>query len=249
LTANSPASAIEGPESGPSPGRVMAMAAHRPQLAARGRAPIRRAAMLALAAVGCGALLAAGGFAAFIAALDRKEPAVSENSDAVIVLTGGPERIEEAVEHLAAGRASRLLISGVHSATTPQKLLEIVPALKPHMRCCIDLGHDAENTVGNAAEARRWMKRKGFRSALVVTSNYHMPRAMLEFRRHMPGVKLTPAPVVTRHLRLRGLWRDPQLVKLLAIEYAKFGVASLRAGLTPPPRMEDIAGLPGRRGS
>jgi uncharacterized SAM-binding protein YcdF (DUF218 family) len=170
-------------------------------------------------------------------------------SDAVIVLTGGPERIGEAVEHLAEGRARRLLISGVNAGTAAWQIGEVVPAARPYLQCCIDLDRHAANTVGNAEEAARWMRARGYRSALVVTSNYHMPRAMLEFRRHMPDMRLTPAPVVTKHLKLKRLWLDPPLVRLLAIEYAKFVVAGLRAGLTPAPRMDDIAGLPDRRGS
>jgi uncharacterized SAM-binding protein YcdF (DUF218 family) len=195
-----------------------------------------------------GLVAPAGGFALFLRHLDRA-PAAPPRSDGIIVLTGGPERISEAVEHLAAGHAGRLLITGVHAATSGSRIADLTPLARTYLECCIDLDHRARNTVENAAEAARWMRSKGFRSALVVTADYHMPRAMVELARHIPEARLTPAPVVTEHLSLGRLWREPPLLRVVGVEYAKFLVASARAGLTGRPPSDDIAQLDGRRGS
>lgn len=201
------------------------------------------------AAMLAGPALLAIGFAVFLATLQYRETEIGGRADAIIVLTGGPERIGEAVDLLAAGHAGRLLISGVHASTSASDIAELAPAARNYLRCCIDLGHHARNTVGNAAEAERWMRARGFRSALVVTSNYHMPRAMVELVRHMPEARLVPAPVITARPIFSGLPRDPHHLRLLATEYLKFVVASARAGLTPRPRSDDIAGIGGRQGS
>jgi uncharacterized SAM-binding protein YcdF (DUF218 family) len=66
---------------------------------------------------------------------------------------------------------------------------------QPLVRCCLDLGHAAGDTVGNADEARDWAKTHQFRSLRVVTSRTHMPRALLEFRAQMPHLAISADPV------------------------------------------------------
>jgi uncharacterized SAM-binding protein YcdF (DUF218 family) len=211
-----------------------------------GRRGLRRVAVLCTAALLAGVF---GGFGVFVLMIERREQALLPQAEAVIALTGGVDRIADALEHLDAGRANRLLITGVHAGTSAQKIAELQPAAKKHLACCIDIGHKALNTVGNADEAARWMEGHRFTSALVVTSSYHMPRTMLELGRRMPNVRLHPAPVVSDRLKVSRLWDDPGLVKILALEYGKFIVASLRAGLTQPALPEDTASLRSRRGS
>jgi uncharacterized SAM-binding protein YcdF (DUF218 family) len=96
------------------------------------------------------------------------------------------------------------------------------------MACCVDLGHAAVNTTGNAIETKRWVTDQGFRSVIVVTSNYHMPRTMAELRRSMPDVALVPFPVVTDKMRSEAWWSSPPTAKLLFSEYLKYIVAQVR---------------------
>jgi 1-acyl-sn-glycerol-3-phosphate acyltransferase len=188
------------------------------------------------------------GFFVFLASLDRKEPASLARADGIVALTGGANRIPDAVEWLSNDRGKRLLISGVGASTSLEKLVQQTPPLKPWLGCCIDLDHIARNTVGNALETRRWATAKGYRSLIVVTSSYHMPRAMLELQRHMPGMQLIAAPVVTERLQVMDFWQDPQLLRTVAQEYAKFLVAYARARLTSPSASDDItASAPRRR--
>jgi uncharacterized SAM-binding protein YcdF (DUF218 family) len=187
------------------------------------------------------ALVLGGGFIAFVVSIDRREQAQVEKADGIVVLTGGSERIPDGVHWLERGQGERLLISGVGTQVNVERLAQHTPSLRRWLACCIDLGRDALNTVGNAQEARRWAKGKGYRSLLVVTSSYHMPRTLIEFGRYMPDVELIAAPVVTERLQDMDLLQDPRLVKTLAVEYTKFLVSYARARLTPHPASADIA--------
>jgi uncharacterized SAM-binding protein YcdF (DUF218 family) len=195
-----------------------------------------------------GILLAfAMGFLVFLLALDRKEPTDLARADGIVALTGGASRIPDAVEWLSHNRGQRLLISGVGASTSLERLVQQTPPLKPWLGCCVDLDHQARNTVGNALEARRWANAKGYRSLIVVTSSYHMPRAMLELQRHMPAMRLIAAPVVTERLQVMDFWQDPQLLRTVGVEYGKFLVAYARARLTTPAASDDITASDNRR--
>jgi uncharacterized SAM-binding protein YcdF (DUF218 family) len=196
---------------------------------------------LSVAGVMLLAVLFGAGFVAFVATIDRAEQSDLDKADGIVVLTGGPERIPDGLLWLERGQGERLLISGVATQVKVEKLAEHTPGLRRWLTCCVDVGRDALNTVGNAQEARRWARQRGYRSLLVVTSSYHMPRTLVEFGRHMPGVELIPAPVVTERLQDMALLHDPRLAKTLALEYTKFLVAYARARLTPPPASADIA--------
>jgi uncharacterized SAM-binding protein YcdF (DUF218 family) len=187
------------------------------------------------------------GFFAFVGGLDRKEPSALARGDAIVALTGGADRITDAIERLAHGSGGRLLISGVNANVSVQQMAHNAPGLKNWLRCCIDLDHQARNTVGNAEETRRWASAHGYRSLVVVTSNYHMPRALVELRRHMPDMTLIAAPVVTQRLQGLDYWTDIHLLKTLGQEYAKFVVAYARARLTSPASSDEITATTPRR--
>jgi uncharacterized SAM-binding protein YcdF (DUF218 family) len=202
----------------------------------------------ALTVGACGIVLAfALGFLLFLLNLDRKEPTDLARADGIVALTGGASRIPDAVEWLSHDRGKRLLISGVGVSTSLERLVQQTPPLKPWLGCCIDLDHQARNTVGNALEARRWAYAKGYQSLIVVTSSYHMPRAMLELQRHMPEMTLIAAPVVTERLQVMDFWQDPHLLRTVGLEYGKFLVAYARARLTTPAALDDITVSANRR--
>src|SRR5262245_8025060 len=180
------------------------------------------------------ALALAGGFWWFIRQMPVVEAAPARNADGIVVLTGGALRISDALELLASGHGQRLLISGVNRATRPDEIARLVPEHQRWFRCCVDLDHSATNTIGNAIETRRWVEERRFRSLIVVTANYQMPRAMAELGRGLPGVALVPYAVVSDRVRIDNWWDNPATARLLILEYLKYIVARSRMVLPHP---------------
>lgn len=181
----------------------------------------------------------AGGFAAFIFTLPSP-PAEEPAAEAIVVLTGGDDRIDAALTLLRDKRADRLLISGVHPATGRGALTRMHGGDKDAFDCCIDLGWEAQNTPGNAAEAARWAKAHGYRSLIVVTASYHMPRALLELGEQMDGVSLIPYPVTPAALAKPDAWQSPETITLIAGEYMKYVATQARIGGDKLLRMAGI---------
>lgn len=120
-------------------------------------------------------------FALFSVTLGRPA-AASASTDAIVVITGGKGRIEEGMKRLGAHRAQRMLIAGADPAVTKDDLAKRLGGRKALLDCCVDLGSESVDTRSNAEEAKRWLDAHGYRSFLLVTSDWHMTRAGYEFR-------------------------------------------------------------------
>lgn len=175
------------------------------------------------------------GFLAFAdEVVDTRAP-TDARADGIVALTGGTARIDGALQLLAEGRAGRLLISGVNPSVTPDILARTVGSGgRNAMQCCVDLGHDARDTVGNAAETRAWALDKGYGSLIVVTSDYHMARSMAELEKAMPETRLIAYPVSNPELHLARWWSDPDAFGLLVREYVKYLSTKVRLALVAP---------------
>jgi uncharacterized SAM-binding protein YcdF (DUF218 family) len=196
--------------------------------AARPRGRLRATVVATLAIVFVGAAV---GFIAFLAQLRGVEVQPARNADGIVVLTGGSSRVSDAMELLAAGFGKRLLISGVHPTNAASDISRSLPDNHSQLGCCVDLDRSADNTRSNSAETRRWVRERGFRSLIVVTSNYHMPRAIVELSHAMPDVALIPFSVVGDKWRDEPWWTSGTTVRLLLSEYAKYVAAELRVRL------------------
>ncbi len=174
---------------------------------------------------------AAVGFVAFLSQLRGVEIKPARNADGIVVLTGGSSRVSDAIELLASGYGKRLLISGVHPTNAARDISRSLPDNQSLLRCCVDLDRSAVNTRSNAAETRRWARERGFKSLIVVTSNYHMPRAIVELSHAMPDVTLIPFSVVGEKWRDEPWWTSGGTFRLLLSEYAKYIAAALRVRL------------------
>lgn len=183
---------------------------------------------LTMATAASGGVLLAGGFFWFVMSIPSEEVQLTRQADGIVVLTGAAARIPDAVELLAAERAKRLLITGVYRATSSREIGRITPLYSKYFSCCIDLDRSALNTYGNALQARRWAHEHNFMSLIVVTSNWHMPRAMAELAHQLPDVKLIAYPVISTTLKNDPWWSDLATARLLFSEYLKYLVAVVR---------------------
>jgi uncharacterized SAM-binding protein YcdF (DUF218 family) len=146
-----------------------------------------------------------------------------EAADAIVVLTGASDmRIKEGMRLLERRKGARMLISGVNREVKREELLPVTEGSKKLYECCVDLGYEAQTTLGNAYEVAEWAKAKGFDDLIVVTSDYHMPRSLLEIKAALPGVKLHAYPVATPTLDAREWWKSWRSSRVLIVEYSKY---------------------------
>ena len=150
-------------------------------------------------------------FALFTVTLGSPAPA-GATTEAVVVITGGKGRIEEGIKRLARHKAQRMLIAGADPAVTKEDLARLLKGKQALLDCCVDLGSESVDTRSNAEEAKRWLDAHGYRSVLLVTSDWHMRRAGYEFRNQLGRrYELTPDAVRT----------EPNLMTLFG-EYNKY---------------------------
>jgi uncharacterized SAM-binding protein YcdF (DUF218 family) len=178
-------------------------------------------------------LILAGGFFWFAWQIQTEEAPLGRGADGIVVLTGAASRIPDAIELLAAERGKRLLISGVHRDTRAKEIASLTPLYSKLFNCCIDLDRSALNTFGNAIETKRWAVEHNFNSLIIVTSNWHMPRAMAEMRHQLPQATLIPYPVISEKVRSESWWTDFETLRLLFAEYLKFIFAHARMRIDP----------------
>ena len=206
----------------------------------------RRLALLMLAIVA----LWLAALAIFVVASLRLTDDFAAATDAIVVPTGGRQRLETGVQLLAAGKAKKLFISGVNQRVDRAELLRALGPAAEQKSSCIELGHEADNTFGNAQETAEWMQREGYKSLRLVTSWYHIERGLLEFRRAMPGIVIVAHPVFAPHVDPEHWWGWHGAPLLVIDEFHKYLAVWMRSALTsifaggpaPGPRSGDKAG-------
>lgn len=170
------------------------------------------------------------GFMGFVFTIESVEHAPSRRADAIVALSGDRQRVRKAVDLLTRGYGGRLLITGIDNAD------EIARQYAGHQRlfeCCVDVNQASHSTREDAAQTGRWVREHGLRSILVVTSNFHMRRTLIELDHTLPGVRKIPHPVAMERADLLEWWRNPRALKLIAGEYAKLVAAWLRTRVEP----------------
>ena len=170
------------------------------------------------------------GFLTFVAAIPETVDDAKGETDAIVVLTGGSGRLEEGIALLSEKRAKKLFVSGVYEGVDVRQLLDISRKAPEELTCCIALGYAANSTLGNATETAEWLADERFRSIRLVTSSYHMPRSLIEFRHAMPNVRIVPHAVFPPQFKRDEWWQWPGTAQLILIEYLKFLAATIRHG-------------------
>lgn len=176
-----------------------------------------------------------GGLLLFAFTIPEKAPP-PPTSDAIVVLTGGKNRLEHGLSLLAEGKSTRLFISGVHEDISKDQLLKLAPEGIQEKLSALDaeaivIGKEAWNTIGNAEETLTWVRLNKVKSLLLVTSNYHMPRSLYEFRHLVKGVEIIPAPVPVDDFDRLMWWASPHYRLLVLSEYHKYLASKIRNAL------------------
>ena len=143
-------------------------------------------------------------------------PKTPENSiietDAIVVLTGGSERMEEGLRLLSNNYAVKLFVSGAGRGVIVADLSN-----EKNLNRRIDIGHSARDTRENAIEVSKWVEQNGYRSLRLVTSNYHMARSILELKSAMPDITLIAHPVFPDNVMLDKWWKFPGAMALISM--------------------------------
>ena len=167
------------------------------------------------------------GFLVFLVAIwSASPPDPIPHADGIVALTGGDGRVSAALALLAEQAAPALLISGAGKGTYLGDFTTDDSAAATRFASAISLGHAAASTRGNALETAAWANARHMQSLIIVTADYHMPRAILELRRYLPATVLFQVPV--RPPAISHLFGLPTL-RLLAVEYSKY--LAVRSGL------------------
>lgn len=177
-------------------------------------------------------LLWTGAFLQFVGEIPREAANPERATDGIVVLTGGPSRLAIGLDLLARHKAQRLLVSGVNPLTDRVAIQQALghPDL---FICCIDLGFEATDTAGNARETAVWVQKGDYRSLRVVTTNFHMPRSLIELQSRMPDVELVAHPVASDQIKLDEWYRFPGTAELLMAEFTKYLVVLARHRFGP----------------
>lgn len=166
------------------------------------------------------------GFVRFSMRLNDLANPVETFGDGIVVLTGGKSRVETALELLAQNNANQLLVSGTNPTTGLKALSARYPNYENVINCCVSLDSVSLDTRQNAIATAQWAQESDVKQLIVVTSDYHMQRAMIELERAMPDINLVPHAVTTRQAGNFNWLIDPDRLPLIMVEYFKTLAAS-----------------------
>ena len=164
------------------------------------------------------------GFGIFVLYVFSFQFGEQKSAEAIVAWTGGEYRIQTAINLLEQHKASKLLISGVNKTVNPDSFLGNI---SEEIREKIDLGYQATTTKGNALETQNWVLKNKFDSVILVTSFYHMPRSLVEFKRVLPNMIVIPYPIWPKDLTESTAWLHTRTAFHLINEYHKFLVIKL----------------------
>ena len=156
-------------------------------------------------------------------------------SSNVVILTGGTNRIKEGFEviyKLDKKSISNLkvLVSGTGKGFSKLSLQE---KLNPNfdlrlIECCVKLDSVSQNTYSNAVETSKWVSKNNIKEILLITSNYHIPRSILEFQNKMPNLKILYYPIIPKKHQINKWLKSFETFSLIFIEYCKYIIANVR---------------------
>ena len=187
----------------------------------------------------CLFLIWLGGFIIFQQYIRKHQADEVTKTDAIVVLTGGKNRIAEAVRLYNAGLSDMLFISGVGGDVGLKALEKQNKSFITKNRDRVYLGREATNTFQNAIEVSEMIRRNNLKSIRLVTSYYHMPRSVEEILRLNPDVVIIEHYVYSPNVSKRW-WKRPKSFFLIASEYHKFIVVYTKNKISKLYRRKDF---------
>jgi uncharacterized SAM-binding protein YcdF (DUF218 family) len=169
-----------------------------------------------------------GGFIWYLNKIPNPLEKTSQTVDAIVVLTGGSQRLEAGLNLLSQGQSQKLFISGVHKDVSSKEIFYLNKTRSSPLNQSIELGYMANNTQENAKETTAWLNKKGYKSIQLVTAHYHMPRSLIEFRALMPYILIQPYSVYPGLFGKSDFKSRLEQTIILIREYHKFIGAFLR---------------------
>ena len=156
----------------------------------------------------------------------------------IVILTGGTNRIKDGlniINHFDKSKRTnfKILVSGTGKGFSKNSLIkQIGPNFNPKLiECCIYLDSVSKNTFTNAIETSKWANRNDLKEFILITSNYHMPRAILEFKNVMPNHKIYTFPITPRKHNIKEWMSSYETFSLIFKEFCKYIVSNLRIKL------------------
>ncbi len=153
----------------------------------------------------------------------------------IVILTGGTNRIKDGLKIIKDFKKSaksnyKILVSGTGLGFTKNSLKnQLGSNFNPKLiQCCIDLDNISKNTITNASETFKWTQKKDIKEFILITSNYHMPRAYLEFKNIMPNLKIHTYAIIPKKHDFENWLNSYQTFSLVFTEYFKYIVANFR---------------------
>ena len=159
--------------------------------------------------------------------LGNQKKIINENKKAIVVLTGGPRRLEEGFQLLERKLGSALFISGVNPIVTKKDLKKILNTNNSNKKnilfdCCVYYEKKSKNTQSNSIEANKWLTENDYNEIFLVTSTSHMPRSIYEFKKNAPKIIIYPWNIAEKE---KTTFNN---LKKITIEYLKFNFIRLQ---------------------
>lgn len=170
----------------------------------------------------------AGLFQHFVLTLPQPPQSLPLQIDGIVVATGGQGRIHTGLVLLEQTNARTMLITGVGSGIDKNALknsLNLNITQSELFACCVEIDSTALDTAGNAAATEKWAADNQLSNLLLVTANYHLPRAKILFSRLDSGLSLSFWAVIPQDLKINTWYASWPHLRLLGREFAKFTLA------------------------
>jgi uncharacterized SAM-binding protein YcdF (DUF218 family)/glycosyltransferase involved in cell wall biosynthesis len=165
-----------------------------------------------------------------------KVPAAPRAADVIVVFAGGvgesgeagggyQERVKQAADLYRQGLAPRMIFSSgfrfVFQEAESMRALAIADGVPAS---AILLETEAANTYQNVEYTRRMVEANGWKRVLLVSSPYHMRRAMMTWRKASPGTEVISAPVPVSQFYASQRGASFEQIRGLVQEYAATAV-------------------------